>query len=151
MGQLHGHIIAINGKVGIVTAVKDVKLNQPDVVLRDANTGEEVDRTPLPQLDVQQVHVFLDDGTEHDFTEHVHPWIVLGSVQGYPEIKDADNPPSGAFGELQEQQDVTDAFAGRVAAFSQELRDAAPLAEARRESERNLEIVSDGEYTIAGE
>ena len=149
MAQLHGHIIEHDGQLGIVQSVGSARIKQPDLVTRDADTGEELERAERPLLDVQQVHVRYEDGSEGTLTEHLDQWTVLGSVAVFPDIKDPANPPPGAFGELPEQQAATAAV--DVAAYAAELRAAAPLAEARAAAERHVEVVDDGALTLVEE
>lgn len=146
--QLPGQLITDDGqRVGKVTTTGSAVLNQPDVVLRDATTGEEVDRTPRPRLTVQTVEVQWADGSVSTLTEHIDSWVSLGSIAAFPKIEADQPPPAGAFGELAEQQAVTDAL--DVGAYAAELRAAGPLAEARALAERELVVEDDGALTVA--
>lgn len=148
MGQLHGQIVTDNDeRVGVVQSVGSAVLNQPDVVLRDAATGVEVDRTPRPQLPVETINVKWEDGTTSTLTECIDAWTVLGSISAFPEIKDVSAPPAGALGELPEQLAVTEAV--DVVAYAEKLRAAAPIAAATRASERALVLEDDGVLSIA--
>lgn len=158
--QLHGQVVAVDieydpetrepiagsGTIGVVRSTGSATLNQPDVVLRDAATGAEVDRTPRPQLEVQTVEVEWEDGSTSTLTECIDTWTVLGSVQAFPEIKDPSSPPPGAFGELPEQEAFTAAV--DVSSYVADLRAAAPLAAASRDAERTLVLEDDGELSI---
>jgi len=148
MAQLHGQVVTNGDHSGIVQSVTTVKVAQPDRVTRDVDTGEEVNRELRKPIEAQRITVKWENDTESTLTEHLDQWTVLGSLTVFPEIKDPANPPPGAFGELPEQQAATAAV--DVAAYAQELRAAAPLAEGRG-AERNLEVVDDGELAVVEE
>jgi hypothetical protein len=146
--QLHGQIVAIGDVLGIVKSTGTATLHQPDRVRKDPATGEIVERTARPDLEVQTATVAWENGTESTLTEHLHSWDVLGSVQAFPDPKSVDNPPPGAGGELEDQQAATDAAVADVAAYAAELRAAAPLV-VSQETERVLVDADDGELTVA--
>lgn len=162
MGQLHGQIVATGlehdaetgsptpgiGKVGIVESTGTATLSQPDRVTRDVDTGAEVARLPQPNLSVQQVNVAWEDGTRSTLTEHLDQWVVLGSVAAFPKIDNPAAPPAGAFGELADQQAATQNVVQQIGTYASELRAAGPLADARVEAARNVEVVDDGGLTL---
>ncbi len=148
MANVHGQIIEYDGASGVVESTSTVYLKQPDLVTRDATSGEELSREARPNLPVTQVHVKYEDGSTADLTECIDTWTVLGSVVIFPEIKDPANPPEGAHGELAEQREATDAALADVPGAVAKVKADLEAAAASTVAERAVEVVEDGELSV---
>ena len=148
MAQVPGNIVSDDGtRLGKVVSVTTVKVNQPDRVTIDTATGAEISRVKQDQLDAAQLTVEWEDGTTGTLTELLDSFVNVGSIVAFPKIDNAAAPPAGAFGELPEQQTQIDST--DIKTFAEEVRAAAPLADALAESERTVEVVEDGSLSLA--
>lgn len=128
--QLHGHVVTVDGEVGgIVKSVGTATVEQPDIVEEDLDTGEEVNRTPQAPVEAASVEVAWEDGSTSTLVEGKDTWTVLGSVAHF-------DPNTDPKGESADNQAKVKKAVSNVKAYMDEMRAAAPYAEAARPARR---------------
>src|SRR4051794_7258054 len=92
MAQLHGQVVTDDDKrIGVVKSVTQVTRKQPDLLKKDAETREVLERIKQDPIKVSSATVVWEDGTESTLVEGEHEWTVLGSVVKF----DVDLDPEG--------------------------------------------------------
>lgn len=153
--QLHGQIVekdrtvdddgnSVGGIIGVVESTGSVQVSRPDVLVKDMDTGEIVERRPQPKLTAQTIDVAWEDGTRSTLTEHVDSWVVLGSVEAWPKHSDDVNTIAPeAVGDTDAQRAVTADAVSRVAEIAAGWRAGSSARAAAKTPERRLEVVVD--------
>jgi hypothetical protein len=133
--QLLGQLITDDGeRIGLVRSVVPATVPQSDLLVKDRNTGEVVERISRPALSVETVRGSWEDGSDFELTQTVDPYINLGSVV---ELSKGETSLSD------EAAAAVSAVAARFGDYANEVRAAAPLAAASKEAERTLDVVED--------
>lgn len=128
--QLHGQVVTQDRKVGgIVKSVAPATLPQPDLVEIDLDTKEEVNRVSQPPLDTQEIEVVWEDGSTSKLVAAKDQWEVLGSVAHF-------DPNSDPEGKSAENTTKVNQAVANVKGYMDEVRAAAPYAEAARPARR---------------
>jgi hypothetical protein len=121
MAQLFGQVVTDDDeRIGIVSSVSSVTRNRPDLLKKNAETDEVVERIKQDPISLPAVAVKWEDGSSSTLVETEDDWKVLGSVVKF----DAELDPEG---KSKAAKDAIGAALSDVGAYAEELRAAGVL------------------------